>query len=49
MFTGSSFNGDVSNWDVSKVEYMDKMFRGSPLEGKEPSWYREGARLVDGV
>ena len=34
------FNGDISKWDVSKVEDMDNMFKQSPLEGNEPAWYK---------
>ena len=40
MFKGSYFDGDISNWDVSNVENMKWMFKDSPLEGEEPSWYR---------
>ena len=41
MFCDSKFDGDLSNWDVDieKVQYTYDMFKGSPLEGKEPSWY----------
>ena len=41
MFADSKFDGDLSNWDVDmkKVQYAFDMFKGSPLEGKEPSWY----------
>lgn len=35
------FNHDLSNWDVSNVKDMYDMFTSSPLEGKEPEWYRE--------
>ena len=41
MFTNSEFDGDISKWDVSNVEYMDDMFRKSPIAGKEPRWYRK--------
>ena len=41
MFYDSKFDGDLSNWDVDmrKVKYSYDMFKGSPLEGNEPSWY----------
>ena len=41
MFADSKFNGDLSNWnvDMKKVQYAFDMFKGSPLEGNEPSWY----------
>ena len=40
MFAWSQFGGDLSGWDVSQVESKYCMFVESPLEGKEPSWYR---------
>jgi surface protein len=40
MFADSQFNGDISNWDVSNVEYMHGMFAYSPLENKPPEWYK---------
>ena len=39
MFKDSVFKGDISKWNVSKVENMYHMFTNSPLEFKEPSWY----------
>jgi hypothetical protein len=43
MFAGSSFDGDISHWDVSNVVEMEDMFYGSALEtsGKIPAWYKE--------
>ena len=35
------FDGDISEWDVSRVKSMYNMFENSPLDGKEPSWYKE--------
>ena len=40
LFEGTDFNDDISKWDVSNVENMGHMFSRSPLDGKEPSWYR---------
>ena len=43
MFEESKFtgeNGDISNWDVSNVEYMYCMFDNSPLEKNPPKWYK---------
>ena len=40
-FYESSFNGDISNWNVSNVENMSYMFFGSPLEKNPPKWYKE--------
>ena len=34
------FNGDISRWDVSNVKSMRFMFSRSPLDRKEPSWYK---------
>ena len=40
MFYRSKFNGDISDWKV-RLAHAEEMFCESPLEGKEPSWYRE--------
>ena len=32
MFMNSSFDGDISKWNVSKVEKHDGCFDGSPLD-----------------
>jgi surface protein len=36
MFSGSKFNGDISNWNTSKVQNMGCMFENSPLENNPP-------------
>ena len=41
MFYLSEFNGDISGWDISKVENMERMFVNSPLENNPPKWYRQ--------
>ena len=33
-FYESSFNGDISNWDVSNVEDMDRIFAWSKFTAK---------------
>ena len=38
MFAGSEFNGDISNWDVSRVENMGCMFEGSKFDGDISNW-----------
>ena len=41
MFANSEFNRDISKWNVRRVKDMSMMFDKSPLEGKEPSWYKK--------
>ena len=41
LFYLSKFNGDISNWDVSKVENMDGMLTWTPLEKNPPKWYKK--------
>ena len=41
LFRESKFNGDISNWDVSSVKNMWRMFSDSPLENNPPKWYKE--------
>ena len=44
MFYNSKFNGDISRWTVSSKTgpwSMNGMFEKSPLDGNEPSWYKE--------
>jgi surface protein len=38
MFAKSVFNGDISNWDVSKVEDMYAMFYASQFTGNINKW-----------
>jgi len=38
MFYGSSFNGDISNWDVSNVINMNQMFAYSSFNGNISNW-----------
>ena len=40
MFYNSSFNGDISNWDVSNVKHKENMFVKSPLANNPPTWYK---------
>ena len=39
LFYCSRFNGNISKWDVSNVEYMNGIFLDSPLEDNPPDWY----------
>ena len=34
----NQFNGDISKWDVSRVESMFQMFMGSEFNGDISSW-----------
>ena len=38
MFSMSEFNGDISNWDVSNVTSMAKMFMNSKFGGDISNW-----------
>ena len=38
ILTVTSVNGDVSNWNVSNVEYMVHMFEVSPFSGDISRW-----------
>ena len=38
LFHRSYFNGDISRWDVSNVEYMSDMFSESHFDGDISSW-----------
>ena len=40
MFNNSRFKGDLSRWNVSNGVDMRDMFEDSPLEFREPSWFR---------
>ena len=35
------FDCDLSNWDVSKVINMEKIFEKCPLENNPPKWYKQ--------
>ena len=34
LFSWTDFNGDISNWDVSKVKYKIDMFDYCPIKDK---------------
>jgi surface protein len=38
MFEDSQFNGDISNWDVSKVNNMVRLFSRSQFNGDISKW-----------
>ena len=41
MFCHTTFNGDISNWDVSNVTDMFGIFTDSPLQNNPPKWYKK--------
>jgi len=41
MFRDSKFNGDISNWDVSKVTSMSNMFYKSQFNGDISKWAKK--------
>jgi hypothetical protein len=51
IFRNSKFNGDISRWNVSRIKNTNanvsiyKTFIESPLEGKEPEWYKNLIKL----
>ena len=48
MFAGSQFNGDISNWDVSRVENMSKTFYLSyKFDGDISKWDVSGVKCMD--
>ena len=38
LFYGSKFNGDISKWDVYKVEWFNSMFKNSMFNGYISNW-----------
>jgi surface protein len=38
MFYNSEFKGDISDWDVSNVEFMSYMFSNSEFNGDISGW-----------
>ena len=38
MFFNSEFNGDISRWNVSKVENVSNMFYNSKFRGDISNW-----------
>jgi surface protein len=38
LFTGSSFNGDISKWNTSKVRKMNGLFQSSKFNGDISQW-----------
>ena len=45
----SSFNGDISSWDVSNVEIMEYMFTESSFNGDISSWDVSSVTNMDGM
>tara|TARA_B110000858_G_scaffold133927_1_gene152224 strand:- start:260 stop:607 length:348 start_codon:yes stop_codon:yes gene_type:complete len=38
MFSGTTFNGDISNWNVSNVNNMGEIFENSKFDGDISKW-----------
>ena len=51
MFSGAtSFNADLSKWDVSRVEKMNRMFYNVPTFNSDLSkWDVSSVRFMDGI
>ena len=46
MFAHSAFNGDISNWDVTEVKDMSRMFEGSAFNGDVSRWNVANVRFA---
>jgi hypothetical protein len=44
MFFGSKFNGDISDWDVSKVNDVSSMFEDSEFNRDISKWNLSNAK-----
>ena len=40
LFAGTSFNGDISKWNVANIRNKTFMFVDTLLEENPPEWYR---------
>ena len=49
MFAYSKFNGDISKWDVSKVENMSSMFYYSSFTGDISKWDVSNTKNMGGM
>ncbi len=49
MFRSSSFNGDISNWDVSNVQAFQYMFETSSFNGDISNWNVSGATSMNNM
>jgi len=47
MFSGTRFNGDISNWDVSKTTKMNGMFMSSDFNGDVSNWDVSNVEMMD--
>ena len=45
LFSGSKFNGDISEWDVSNVDNMRGMFLDSKFNGDISKWNTGNVKL----
>ena len=49
MFSGSIFNGDISQWDVSKVKNMECMFEFSKFNKDISKWNVSNVKKMRGA
>ena len=49
MFNISKFNGDISGWDTSSVEFMDAMFENSKFNGDISGWDTSSVHDMSGM
>ena len=48
FFNASNFNQDLSKWQLNdKAELHGLVFKGSKLEGREPLWYKDKAKISE--
>ena len=49
LFEDSSFNGDISKWNVSSVKYMTWMFANSKFNGDISEWNVSNVEDMNGM
>ena len=49
LFCDMEFNGDISEWDVSRVKRMDFMFHNSDFSGDISKWNVSNVRDMRGM
>ena len=49
MFYRSQFNGDISNWNVSNVEYTESMFFNSKFTDDISKWDLSNVEDIESI